>query len=208
MIITIANGKGGSGKTTIAVGLATLWAENESVLLADLDPQDAGSAHWWLDNANPKTMSWTKATGPQLEAAIDNLDTNITVIDTPPRLDTEELPIAAAISDLVLIVAGPSALDISAAAQTIAITQNSAPYLVCLTKVDPRSLNETHKAQQDLIRLGHPISPIIRHYAAIRRTAPHQLPTNLPGAQGANHLADLTALANRITATFQGKRSL
>ncbi|NMA73807.1 MAG: ParA family protein [Bacteroidales bacterium] len=47
-IITIANSKGGVGKTTTSIYLATLLSEYGSVLLKDSDPQ--GSATEWVED--------------------------------------------------------------------------------------------------------------------------------------------------------------
>jgi cellulose biosynthesis protein BcsQ len=46
MIVTVWTRKGGEGKTTIAVNLATVFAEREKTLLIDLDEQ--GDASAWL----------------------------------------------------------------------------------------------------------------------------------------------------------------
>lgn len=207
VIISVATGKGGSGKTTTALGLATIWAETgRNVLIADLDPQDAGSATWWLNEAKPQKLHWTKTTGHKLAPIVRTTRYDITIIDTPPRLDQDDLPAAAAMSDLVIIVAEPSALDIATASQTITTAIADTPYIVCLTKVDPRSLSEAHRGLTSLSELGHPVNPtVIRRYAAIRRAAPYQLPTEIGGAEGVNHKQDIQALTNHIETTLKGQ---
>jgi chromosome partitioning protein len=51
-VIAVANGKGGSGKTSTAVNLAAALAEaGERVLVVDLDPQGCSSS--WLGAADP-----------------------------------------------------------------------------------------------------------------------------------------------------------
>ena len=199
MIITVGTGKGGTGKTTTAVGLAATWADKgHDVLLVDLDPQDAGSATWWLKQANPKTFNWTKATSKQLAHAINDIPAEIIIIDTPPRLDETDLPTATKLADHTVFVSEPSALAVAATAQTIATTMTTNTYSICLTKIDPRSIPEANKGRQQLIELGHPTPTIIRHYAAIRRAAPKQIPTDLPGLEGQHHRYDLQALTHYI----------
>ncbi|MCF8401923.1 MAG: AAA family ATPase, partial [Bacteroidales bacterium] len=43
MNIAIASGKGGTGKTTLSVNLAALFAEERKIVLADLDVEEPNS---------------------------------------------------------------------------------------------------------------------------------------------------------------------
>ena len=43
MKIAIASGKGGTGKTTLSTNLAAFFAEEEQVVLADLDVEEPNS---------------------------------------------------------------------------------------------------------------------------------------------------------------------
>jgi chromosome partitioning protein len=49
IVLVVLNGKGGVGKTTTAVNLSAIYAEQQAVLLVDADPQ--GSASWWTNRS-------------------------------------------------------------------------------------------------------------------------------------------------------------
>ena len=105
MNITLCNGKGGTGKTTLAVLLAHALAEaGKRVAVLDLDPQ--GTARNWL-----KEWEGNKVAEYEPGAEYDAV-----FIDTPPRLDT--LPAALASCSVAVIVCSPSPADLWATRST------------------------------------------------------------------------------------------
>ena len=116
-VITIAQQKGGTGKTTIAVHLALAFIKyhNYKVAIIDTDPQ--GSLGKWFMIRSEKKISNQNLTfktaslwGAQYESKILKQDHDIIIIDTPPKIESDARPAIEA-ADLVLIPVAPSHVD-------------------------------------------------------------------------------------------------
>jgi len=126
IVLTIANLKGGAGKTTTAMMLAW-WAANEvngtgqRVVLLDLDTISP-SASEWHDAAHITDFELQSATGLTVGDAVDRLraEGNVAyvIIDTPAR-DTTAVMTSAGEADLVVITLRSGTGDVGQVAQTL-----------------------------------------------------------------------------------------
>ena len=120
-IITIANQKGGCGKTTLTMQLAgALGKRGQSVLVIDADPQ--GTAVRWAASAPdehpfPARVPSLSADGGKVhrEAKKFIADYAYLLIDCPPAIDSPVPQSALLISDLALVPIIPSPADLWAA---------------------------------------------------------------------------------------------
>ena len=116
VVITVAQQKGGTGKTTLAANIAAALAADRRVAILDIDPQKS-SARWiGLRGARAPSLTSSDLSGWRLAAELDRLrDTHdVVVIDTPPRIDTDAR-IAIREASLVLVPVQPSPPDLWAA---------------------------------------------------------------------------------------------
>ena len=124
--IVVLNPKGGSGKTTIAINLASYYAlRGDRPVLMDYDPQ-ASAARWvkkrqasqapiHLISAFERDNRVTRAFQLRIPAS-----TGRVIVDTPAAIDATEMPDLTANADKILVPVLPSDIDIHACSRCIA----------------------------------------------------------------------------------------
>lgn len=111
-VIAFVGNKGGAGKTTLTVNLASCLARQSSVAVIDADPQ--GSAlQWRAFSENEHTVSVIEAS-EQLEEQANQLkqEYRYVVIDCPPSVHAPQTKTVLAFSDMALIPVQPSPVDL------------------------------------------------------------------------------------------------
>jgi chromosome partitioning protein len=163
-VIAVVSQKGGVGKSTLAVHLATAAnAQGQRVLLLDLDPQ--GSAMEWanrrgdlppdVSGANPASI------GKEIERArIEGYA--LVVVDTAPHADHAALQAARA-ADLVAIPCRPSTFDIAAISATLDLCKLANKQALVVINAAPVRSRVTQEAQEAIIEKGGKVSSVVIH---------------------------------------------
>lgn len=116
--VLIANPKGGSGKTTLATNLAGYFAtRGRRVVLSDLDRQQ--SSLQWLQRRPYKLPLIQGADGRR--ELLDDPGAEWTIVDSPAGLHGEKLSEAVKQADWIIVPMQPSAFDIGATGDFLAV---------------------------------------------------------------------------------------
>lgn len=160
--IALISQKGGGGKTTIAVHLATaLQALGHETLVIDLDPQ--ASASEWKD-ARVAERPYVMAVPPSrllkaLETARQGGAT-VAVLDTAPHSEGTALEAARA-SDLILVPCQPSIMDLRAMRKTADLLNYlNKPTFAVLNEVSTQGSVADDAAKAITVQFGLAVAPV------------------------------------------------
>jgi chromosome partitioning protein len=161
VVITVAQQKGGTGKTTLAANIAAALAPNQRVALLDIDPQKSLGRWHALRIARPRqaaALTFSDTSGWRLPAELERLKRShdVVLIDSPPHLDTDAR-VAVRAADIVLVPIQPSLPDIWAAEGTLKLAADErCPAHLMFNRTPPTSkLRDAIAA--DLAARGLPI---------------------------------------------------
>ena len=164
-IVTVAQQKGGSGKTTVAAHLAIAWAleARRSVAILDTDPQ--GSLGEWFERREERLgedhtnlrFQTASGWGARRESRALARDYDLVVVDTPPHADREARN-AMELASLVVVPVQPTPADLWATEATLALAEKEAVTArMVLNRVPPRA-RLTAEIAESLVGLSAPLA--------------------------------------------------
>lgn len=167
-ILTLSQYKGGVGKTTAAICLATLFQRREPTLLIDSDPNRSASKVWARKGRLPFRVS------DDIEARklLMRGEFKSIVIDTPARPAADEIESLAKGCDLLILPSTPDPLSLAALVDIARSLPANTNYRCLITKCPPKPQRDGAEAQAFLERANLPVfNTMIRHYKAYMRAA-------------------------------------
>lgn len=123
--IVVMNPKGGSGKTTIAINLASYFASRQQTpVLMDFDPQ--GSSLRWVKKRQPPqppihviaAFEKDSRTTRAFQLRVPDSATHV-IVDTPAAVESRAMPDITKDADKILVPVLPSDIDIHACSRCI-----------------------------------------------------------------------------------------
>lgn len=162
--ISIAQQKGGAGKTTLAVQLGVTWlTAGRRVAMLDIDPQ--ASLFTWFNTRRRRFgddgdgLLVQGLSGWRLGAELRRLraEYDLLLVDSPPHAESDA---RAAIreADIVLVPCQPHALDVWASAPTLEMAQGARTgALMVLNRVPPRG-RAAEQMRQEIVTRRWPLA--------------------------------------------------
>jgi chromosome partitioning protein len=173
--IALVGNKGGAGKTTLAVNLASALAKTGSTLICDSDPQGS-SLQWRLICENeqaPQVIDTAWDLRQQLEQVGQRHEH--VLIDCPPSVNAMQTHEALCAADVALIPVQPSPLDLWATVHmdhSIEQARKVNPKLralIVVNQLEPRT-KLSKLVRQGIDELGMPAAQTAIHRRAIYRS--------------------------------------
>ncbi len=157
-VITVAQQKGGVGKSTLAIHLAVAFAKRGlSTMLFDTDPQ--GTVSHWHAKRKADDIGLIATSGWRLtrDLTMAREANDIIIIDTPPHAEMD-IKVSTRAADMVLVPLQPSPADVWAVRETMnTIAGESSHVMVVLNRVIARA-NITRDVKEKLAMMDIPVA--------------------------------------------------
>jgi chromosome partitioning protein len=217
-IVTVANQKGGCGKTTLTMGLAgTLGVRGHRVLVIDADSQ-ATATRWAAaaddDAPFPATVIGLAATPDKLHREIRKHihgGYDFIIVDCPPSLESPAPQSAMLVSDLVIVPVIPSPADLWATQGMKRLIEHASALNESLHAIMVANMVPHTALGRDALcalkEFGLPLANgALRQRTAYRESAVEGVPVQGLGPRAREATAEINALTDEIHALLrQGK---
>jgi len=165
IVITVAQQKGGAGKSMLVANLAATLAMVRHVAVLDIDPQHSLARWHAIRLARPAPalpLTFSDLSGWRLAGELDRLrrEYDVVLVDSPPVIDADARR-AIRGADLVVVPVQPSPPDIWAAEGTLKLAADEKrPACLVLNRVSTGSrLRDT--TDQELRKRGLAVLPAV-----------------------------------------------
>lgn len=160
VVITIAQQKGGAGKTMLAANLAAVFAAECRVAVLDIDPQRSLSRWHALRPARVPAVALSEISGWRLATELDRLGRlfDMLFVDSPPHLDADARRAVRA-ARVVLAPVQASTPDLWAVDGTVALAKQEQRGVVLVLNRAPTMAGARAKAMAMVSASGHTVAP-------------------------------------------------
>lgn len=172
--VALISQKGGSGKSTLSLHLATEASRmGKKVLVIDLDPQ--GNATRWAGRRGdlpPDVSAESPAALDEVLIDAEKEGYDLVVFDTAPNADRTALRAAKA-ADLIMIPCRPSQFDLEAIGATLDLCEVAKRPAVVVLNAAPIRSRVVEEAREAVKGRGATVCPVIvRERVALRHCMP------------------------------------
>jgi chromosome partitioning protein len=204
--IVLASGKGGVGKTTLAMNLADGLSRRGSTLVVDTDPQQS-ALQWWSVADEGNRLRFRVEPGDN--DTVDRIGAlrqrhRYLVVDCPPSFAARQTRDAVSQADLLLVPMQPSPVDLWAGTHVVewvSEAQAANPGLrarIVLNQVEPKT--RLWKGVKEVMdELGVPaLVTVVRRRAAFRNAALTGATVYAIGRRGEEAAGEIESLITEV----------